>query len=255
MEIKLDELEEEREYLLKMCPTDMRDTYEDGKEETLMRMLVRLLPAEYDQEVKAVKDLARLRKYSEGEQLDAITNCEDNTRPNYATEYLPNYTELRFELINAYQLAERRRVEMNRKGGKKGHPSFPIMDGHAQPGPRNQTCYGCGVKGHRAGDPACKGKDGEVHKDAPEWYRKQNGNQNKGGRGRGKGKNKGKQKGGNRKGRPLCQNWSKGTGYCHYGADCKFAHDGLKAAEEKENGMRAQRLCQQRLSSEQRKKS
>ncbi len=145
MEIKLDELEEEREYLLKMCPAD-----KNGKEETLVRMLVRLLPAEYDQAVKAVKDLARLRKYSEGGQLDAITNCEDNTRANYATDYLPNYTELRFELINAYQLAERRRVEMNQKSGKKGHPSFPIMDGHAQPGPGNQTCYRCGAKGHRA---------------------------------------------------------------------------------------------------------
>jgi hypothetical protein len=54
--------------------------------------------------------------------------AQDNTRANYATDYLPNYTELRFELINAYQLAERRRVEMNQKGGKKGHPSFPIMD-------------------------------------------------------------------------------------------------------------------------------
>jgi hypothetical protein len=82
MEIKLDELEEEREYLLKMCPADMRDTYEDGKEETLVRLLVRLLPAEYDQAVKAVKDLAILRKYSEGGMLDAITNCEDNTRAN-----------------------------------------------------------------------------------------------------------------------------------------------------------------------------
>ena len=34
MEVKLDELEEEREYLLRMCPADMRDGYEDGKEET-----------------------------------------------------------------------------------------------------------------------------------------------------------------------------------------------------------------------------
>jgi hypothetical protein len=33
MKIKLDELEEEQEYLLKMCPVDMRDTYEDVKEE------------------------------------------------------------------------------------------------------------------------------------------------------------------------------------------------------------------------------
>jgi hypothetical protein len=174
--------------------------YEDGKEETLVRLLVRLLPAEYDQAVKAVKDLARLRKYSERGKLDAITNCEDNiTRANYATDYLPNYAELRFELINAWQLAERRRVlEMNKKGGKKGHPSFPIVDGHTQPGPGNQSCYRCGTKGHRAGDPACKGKEGEVHKDAPEWFRKQNGNPQRGGRGRrnGKGKGKEKQKGG-----------------------------------------------------------
>ncbi len=129
MEIKLDELEEEREYLLNMCPPDMRDTYEDGKEETLVRLLVRLLPAEYDQAVKAVKDLARLRKYSEGGKLDAITNCEDNTRANYATDYLPDYSELRFELINTYQLAERRRMEMNKKGGKKDTRASPLWTG------------------------------------------------------------------------------------------------------------------------------
>ncbi len=34
IEVKLDELEEEREYLLKMCPADMRESYEDGEEET-----------------------------------------------------------------------------------------------------------------------------------------------------------------------------------------------------------------------------
>jgi hypothetical protein len=80
IEIKLDELEQEREYLLEMCPADMRDTYEYWKKETLMRILVRHLPAEYDQAVKAVKDLARPRKYSEGGLLDSVTNCENNTR-------------------------------------------------------------------------------------------------------------------------------------------------------------------------------
>ncbi len=90
-------------------------------------------PEECDQAVKAVKDLARLQKYSEGGKMDTITNCEDNTRTNYATDYLPNYAELRIEFINTYQLTERRRTEMNKKGGKKGHPSFPIMDGHTQP--------------------------------------------------------------------------------------------------------------------------
>jgi hypothetical protein len=170
IEAKLDELEEEREYLLKMCPVDMRDSYEDGKEETLVRLLVRHLPAEYDVAVKAVKDLARLRKYSEEGKLEAITNCEDNTRSNYASDYLPDYAELREELINTYQLAERRRGEMNKKSGKKGHPSFPIMDGHAQPGVGQMRCYRCGVAGHRAGDPSCKAKEGEVHKEAPEWF-------------------------------------------------------------------------------------
>jgi hypothetical protein len=71
IEAKLDELEEEREYLLGMCPADMRDTYEDGKEETLVRILIRHLLAEYDWAVKAVKDFARLRKYSEGGKLEA----------------------------------------------------------------------------------------------------------------------------------------------------------------------------------------
>ena len=99
IEEKLDALEEEREYLLDMCPAELRDTYEDGKEETLIRILLRHLPAEYDAAVKTVKDLARLRKYSEDGMLETITNCEDNTRANYAIDYLPDYAELRFELI------------------------------------------------------------------------------------------------------------------------------------------------------------
>ena len=124
-----------------MCPAELRSTYEDGKEETLIRILLRHLPAEYDAAVKTVKDLARLRKYGESGRLDAITNCEDNTRANYAVDYLPDYSELRFELIRTYQLAERRRGDMNKRGGKKGHPSFPIMDGHNQPGAGQIRCY------------------------------------------------------------------------------------------------------------------
>ena len=225
IETKLDTLEEEREYLLEMCPVELRDSYDDGKEETLVRLLLRLLPAEYDMAVKNVKDLARIRKYSEAGNLVTITNCEDNTRANYAVDYLPDYTELRFELIRTYQLADRRRDEMNKKGGKKGHPSFPIMDGHNQPGAGQIRCYKCGVAGHRAGDPACRGKEGEVHKDAPEWFKKQNGSTGKGGKGKGKGKGK---KGGygNRSAKPLCHNWSKGNGYCRYAAACNFSHDG-----------------------------
>jgi hypothetical protein len=175
--------------------------------------------------VKTVKDLARLRKYSEGGNLETITSCEDNTRANYAIEYLPDYAELRFELVRTYQLAERRREEMNKRSGKKGPPSFPIMDGHTQPGAAMMSCYRCDGKGHRAGDPSCKSKEGKVHKDAPEWFRKQNGARAQGGKGKGKGKGKSGGKG-NRNAKPLCHNWSKGNGYCRYAAACNFSHDG-----------------------------
>ncbi len=49
MENKLDKLETEREFLLEMCPKDKSDTYDTGKESTLVRILLRTLPAEYDQ--------------------------------------------------------------------------------------------------------------------------------------------------------------------------------------------------------------
>ncbi len=40
METKLDSLEMEREYLIELCPKDKRETYQDGKEETLMRIIL-----------------------------------------------------------------------------------------------------------------------------------------------------------------------------------------------------------------------
>ncbi len=52
MEAKLDELEKERENLIEMCPKDKRDGYQDGSEETLIRAILRYLPAEYDAAVK-----------------------------------------------------------------------------------------------------------------------------------------------------------------------------------------------------------
>ena len=41
MEDKLDALEKEREFLVDMCSKDKRDTYEDGKLTTLVRLILR----------------------------------------------------------------------------------------------------------------------------------------------------------------------------------------------------------------------
>jgi hypothetical protein len=89
IEDKFDALEEEREYLLEMCPLDKRDFYEEGKETTLVRILLRTLPKEYNTAVKTVHDLVRLRKASVEGQVGAITNLEDNVLKNYSVEWLP----------------------------------------------------------------------------------------------------------------------------------------------------------------------
>ncbi len=131
-------IEAEREYyLIEMCLKGKRDAYQDGKEETLIRIILNHLPAEYeyDAAVKSVRDLSRLRKYGEEGDIHQIINLEDNSRLNYSADWLPDYMELRAELINVYQLAKRRRDESGR-GEKKtvGHPkTMPILDGFAQP--------------------------------------------------------------------------------------------------------------------------
>jgi hypothetical protein len=128
MEDKLDSLEEEREYLLDMCPADDQDTYEEGKETTLVLILLRTLPNEYDASVKALHDLVRLRKASAEGQVNLITNLEDNVKKNYSVDWLPRYDELRTELICAWRLMERRRKEEG-KHQKNGHPALPILPG------------------------------------------------------------------------------------------------------------------------------
>ncbi len=72
--------------MLEMCPKDKRDTYDTGKECTLVRILLRTLPAEYDQAVKSVRDMMKLRKYGAMGDMAKITNKEDNTRTNYDDE-------------------------------------------------------------------------------------------------------------------------------------------------------------------------
>jgi hypothetical protein len=114
METKLDKLETEREYLLQMCPKDKRDTYEDGKEHTLVRLLLRTLSAEYAASVKSVLHLMKLQQYGKKGDFSDISNKEDRTRTNYDSEWLLPYDELRVELVSSWQLLERRRKGLNK---------------------------------------------------------------------------------------------------------------------------------------------
>jgi hypothetical protein len=171
MEDKLDQLETEREWLIDMCPKDKLATYDEGKESTMVRMIIRYLPKEYDMSVKAVRDLVRFRKAGAEGTMNSITNLEDVSRINYSEDWLPPYDELRTELIHDWRLYERRRKESG-KHPRAGVPSMPILDGHAQPGPDQKRCYGCGGLGHVRGDPKCKAAHGSVWKGAPEGFKR-----------------------------------------------------------------------------------
>ena len=163
MENKLDKLETEREFLVEMCPKDKRDTYEEGKEHTLVRIILQNVPAEYDSAVKTVRDMMKLRKFGENGNFKGFTNKEDHTRVNYDTEWLPPYDELRVELVSSWQLQERRRKDVNRAIKKHpGFPTLPILPGHEQPGPHRRNCYGCGLTDHISGDPICKAGPNDV---------------------------------------------------------------------------------------------
>ena len=126
MEDKLNALEKEREYLVEMCPKDKRDTYENGKETKLVRIILEKVPKEYDVAVKTCRDLLRFRKAGMDGSIATITNLEDNVRKNYSEEWLPTYVELRQELLNEFYLIERRRAEEGAKH-KGGHPVLPIL--------------------------------------------------------------------------------------------------------------------------------
>ena len=95
--------------MLDMCPKDKQDTYDNGKETTLVRLILKNLPEEYDGAVRECRSLLRFRKASVEGKLDSITNLEDNIIKNYSVEWLPEYVELREELLNSYHLQERRR--------------------------------------------------------------------------------------------------------------------------------------------------
>jgi hypothetical protein len=57
----------------------------------------------------------KLRKYGAMGDMAKITNREDNTRTNYDDEWLPPYDELRIELVNSFQLQERRIKDLGKQ--------------------------------------------------------------------------------------------------------------------------------------------
>jgi hypothetical protein len=163
---KLDQLEEERNYLLRMCPKEKHRDYEEGKETTLVRNILNFLPAEYDDAVQNVRNLMRIREMMASGNVAAVTNLDDAVKINYDTSWLPPYAELRVGLVNAWMKLKRRWDEHSSSKSKVGHPVMMASgDGNEE-----RTCYGCGRKGHSRGDEACTAGKDAIWGGAPTAY-------------------------------------------------------------------------------------
>jgi hypothetical protein len=207
---KLDQLEEERNYLLRMCPKDKHKDYEEGKESTLVRNILNFLPAEYDDAVQNVRNLMKIREMVSSGDVNAITNLDDAIKINYDTSWLPPYAELRVGLVNAWMKFQRRWDES--KGSRSKGPVMVVgEDG------KEITCFGCGQVGHLRGSPDCKAGKDAVWGGAPKAYL------DKIAKKFGTGPTPTKRCRAEES-KPVCKFFQEG--YCKYADRCNFAHEG-----------------------------
>ena len=163
---KLDALEEERAYLLRMCPKDKHKDYDEGKETTLVRLILNALPAEYDEAVQGVRTLLKIREMIKSGNVELITNLDDAVKINYDTSWLPPFKELRVGLVNAWMLKKRRWDEQVGPRNKEGHPTMMLIDDQR----KERRCFGCGLFGHMRGAEECKAGKDAVWGGAPKAY-------------------------------------------------------------------------------------
>ena len=213
---KLDALEEERAYLLRMCPKDKHKDYDEGKETTLVRLILNALPAEYDEAVQGVRTLLRIREMIKSGNLDLITNLDDAVKINYDTSWLPPYKELRVGLVNAWMQKKRRWDEQPGAKSKEGHPTMMLSEDSK----KERRCYGCGQIGHMRGAEECRAGKDAVWGGAPKAYLE------KIQRKFGATPNPGKRTFLSSDAKTPCPYWSSGDGYCKFAERCKFDHSG-----------------------------
>ena len=221
---KLAQLEQEREYLLRMCPKEKHKDYDEGKETTLVRLILNTLPSEYDDAVHHVRNLMRIREMIKTGDMESITNLDDAVKINYDTSWLPPYKELRVGLINAWTNKKRRWDEQQGSKGKEGHPTMMIMDDPK----KDRRCYGCGQLGHMRGADECKAGKDEVWGGAPKAYLVKV--QKKFGAVPTSGKRS------LASGSRICPYWSQGDGYCKFGDRCHFEHIGPQGGSKMARG-------------------
>jgi hypothetical protein len=227
MSEKLRQLESRRLYFMRMAGTpEKRRTYTYCQETKLVRIVLEHVnKEEYGDCIKRVLDSVKLRKMMErvvnGEDMDEV-GIPDNHKRSFSDDWLPSWTMLKASLLEEWAM----RCNDYGKQKEKGKGVLPVAMG----GVKEVSCYGCGIAGHKKGDPGCKAGKFDAHSNAPKDYKermakKRKTNYEVGGKQGGKQPGKPGKKGGDKGEKRPCRAFNFGKGTCRYGAKYHFLHD------------------------------
>ena len=252
---KLRALNVERMDLSELCPPEDRDTYLHAQEKYMVKMIMRLLAGgEFDKpikdlllEIKFERKIERAGRPVQEDDLDEEDiDIEDWDYRNFKEGWVPTFKRLRSKLINFYK--EKKFNQHGGDGPKNKLPSMLVKEmvekhcasflapgfgqqpntsgsNFPQDGRAKLSCWACGEKGHKRGDPLCK-KDKNGAKRGSSFNSKRK-FEEKG--------TKGSHSYPNKQGQEICQ-YYKETGKCRFGARCRRLHVDSGGVERRKPG-------------------
>ena len=228
--VKLRQLEGRRLYFWKMCEPAKRKQYVFCQETKLVRIVLEHINDDYKPCVERLLDyvkVTKLVKASGSKKAKLAPSSTSDLDRSFNDDWLPSWQNLQQSLTDEY----RKFVKDGKfAGGKnsKASDKLPVAFG----GVGELTCYACGVKGHKSGDPSCKAGPYDVADIAPKEYKERKEAKKR------KASNGGNQQSSLKKakdsgGKKPCFDFAKGS--CRRGASCRFEHD-EKETQKKSTG-------------------
>jgi hypothetical protein len=145
------------------------------KEPKLVRIVLEHINDEYKLCVDRLLDYVKLKKLvhktsksKAGANVDV--DLASSLDRSFNDDWLPSWASLQACLIEEY----RKFIKDGKfPSGKvaKGNDKLPVAFGAAQ----DFTCYACGLKGHKSGDPSCKAGPYDVASNAPKKLQRSEG--------------------------------------------------------------------------------
>jgi hypothetical protein len=200
IEAKLRQMKQEWTEIVQMCPVENRATYQYAKESELVKICLKhLRHTEYDQAIKELLNEIKFdRKLAgvvggDGGADDEEANVEDWEYRNYKDGWVPTFEKLRDKLVSSYKEAKYNNQSTSKEElydkkaipvmltkalmkkavtamfapGFGQRPRLPKFGSSINDTKTKGKCWGCGMLGHKKGDPSCKAEAGTVHDSAP----------------------------------------------------------------------------------------